>query len=175
MISVKMDQTAQAARWKLTTSIEKPIEDDIESLALVRWNLKICDWTEIWDENMNSLTLFSGCRQQWQHLWQGSNQGMEPSRKCKDTANRDSGRHPDKKGDPETSTWLLWLPKGRRVLQLHISRNHEWEYVQCWCHCPEPKRLKVVSHQVSGIQSLLLWPVSQHHFKYAVWWVQGLP
>ena len=36
MISVKMDQTAQAARWKLTTSIEKPIEDDIESLALVR-------------------------------------------------------------------------------------------------------------------------------------------
>ena len=37
-ISVRMTQTSQAARWKLETSLKKPLEDDIESLALVRQN-----------------------------------------------------------------------------------------------------------------------------------------
>ena len=35
MISVKMDQSSQAARWKLKTSIARPKEDDFDSLALV--------------------------------------------------------------------------------------------------------------------------------------------
>ena len=40
MISVKMDQSSQAARWKLKTSIARPKEDDFDSLALVSYKIQ---------------------------------------------------------------------------------------------------------------------------------------
>ena len=35
MISMRMTQTSKAAHWKLQTSIKKPADKDITSLALV--------------------------------------------------------------------------------------------------------------------------------------------
>ena len=37
MIKVKMLQTTNAARWNLTTSIQRPPQSDISAIALVRY------------------------------------------------------------------------------------------------------------------------------------------